>query len=214
MAQRTSLRSLTPATHILVLFLLAGLLLAGCKGGGPAGGTAPAISNPSPGTHAVIETDHGTIEFEFYEQDSPRSVENFRLLARRGYYDGLTFHRIIKGFMLQGGDPQGDGSGGESAWGGYYDEEIQRDSPLYRRNYQRGVVAMANAGPGTNNSQFFIMHQNYPLPAHYVIFGQVTKGIEVVDLLAETPTTRGPDRQMSRPTTPPVMRRVTIKTEP
>ncbi len=201
-----------PAGLVLTALWL-GCLLAGCgQGGTPP--KPPVIANPTPGTHAVLETDRGVIEFEFLEQDSPRSVENFRLLAKRGYFDGLTFHRIIKGFMIQGGDPKGDGTGGESAWGGTYDEEIVRESPLYRRNYQRGIVAMANAGPGTNNSQFFIMHKDYPLPPHYVIFGRVTKGIEVVDALAETPTTRGRDGQMSLPKTPPVMRKVTIKTLP
>jgi cyclophilin family peptidyl-prolyl cis-trans isomerase len=169
----------------------------------PAGGSA--------GTVAVIQTDKGVIEFEFYAEDSPQAVENFRLLAQRGYYDGLTFHRVVKGFMIQGGDPRGDGTGGESAWGGKFDDNIRRDSPLYRRNYLRGVVAMANAGPNTNTSQFFIMHKDYPLPPSYVIFGHVTKGIEVVDALAETPTQRGRDGQMSQPLTPPVMRKVTIR---
>lgn len=189
------------------------LFLAGCtkttvddrKTAGP-----PGIKS-SGGKHAVIETDKGVIEIEFYEQDSPKSVENFRLLAEKGYYHGLTFHRIIKGFMVQGGDPAGDGTGGESAWGGQFGEEIKRDSPLYRRNYVRGVVAMANAGPDTNGSQFFIMHQNYPLPPQYIIFGQVTKGIEVVDALAQTPTRRGRDGQMSEPLTPPKMLKVTIR---
>ncbi len=165
----------------------------------------------SSGTVAVIETDKGVIEFEFYAEDSPQAVENFRLLARRGYYDGLTFHRIVKGFMIQGGDPRGDGTGGESAWGGKFDDNIRRESPLYRRNYLRGIVAMANAGPNTNTSQFFIMHKDYPLPPSYVIFGHVTKGMEVVDALAEMPTQRGRDGQMSQPLAPPVMRKVTIR---
>jgi cyclophilin family peptidyl-prolyl cis-trans isomerase len=168
-------------------------------------------SGGSAGTVAVIETDKGVIEFEFYAEDSPQAVENFRLLAQRGYYNGLTFHRIVKGFMLQGGDPRGDGTGGESAWGGKFDDNIRRESPLYRRNYLRGIVAMANAGPNTNTSQFFIMHKDYPLPPSYVIFGHVTKGMEVVDALAETPTQRGRDGQMSQPLTPPVMRKVTIR---
>ena len=121
----------------------------------------------------MIETDKGTIELELFEKDAPKAVENFRLLAEHGYYDGLTFHRIVKGFMIQGGDPSGDGTGGESAWGGTFPDEIQRDSALYRRGYRRGVVAMANSGPNTNGSQFFIMHQDYQLPPNYVIFGNV-----------------------------------------
>ena len=142
--------------------------------------------------------------------DAPKAVENFRLLAEHGYYDGLTFHRIVKGFMIQGGDPAGDGSGGESAWGGLADE-IHRDSPLYKRGYQRGTIAMANAGPNTNGSQFFIMHQAYPLPLNYVIFAQVTKGMEVVDALAETPTRMGMDGALSQPLVPPVLHKVTIR---
>jgi cyclophilin family peptidyl-prolyl cis-trans isomerase len=167
----------------------------------------------SGGTHAVIETDKGEIEIAFFPDAAPKAVENFRLLAERGYYNGLTFHRIVKGFMIQGGDPKGDGTGGESAWGGTFADEIARESALYQRGagYKRGIVAMANAGPNTNTSQFFILHQDYPLPPAYVIFAKVTRGIEVVDTLAATPTKRGSDGGMSQPLTPPVIKRVTIK---
>jgi cyclophilin family peptidyl-prolyl cis-trans isomerase len=161
--------------------------------------------------HATLETDKGSIELEFLPTDAPKAVENFRLLAERGYYNNLTFHRIVRGFMIQGGDPSGDGTGGESAWGGTFEDEITPDSPTYSNGYRRGIVAMANAGPNTNGSQFFIMHQDYPLPPAYVIFARVTKGIEVVDALAETPTTRGPDGGMSQPLTPPRIKKVTIQ---
>ena len=159
----------------------------------------------------TMETDRGTIEIELLANDAPKAAENFRLLAERGYYDGLTFHRIVKGFMIQGGDPMGNGMGGQSAWGGPFADEIDRSSPLYRGGYKRGLVAMANSGPNTNTSQFFIMHQDYPLPPGYTIFGRVVKGIEVVDALAETPTRRGPDGGMSQPLTPPVMTKVRLK---
>ena len=96
---------------------------------------------------------------------SPTAVENFRLLAENGYYDGLTFHRVVEGFMIQGGDPRGDGTGGESAWGGTFEDDIDRSSALYRRGYRRGIVAMANAGPDTNGSQFFIMHGQFAAAA-------------------------------------------------
>ena len=173
---------------------------------------APAAGpQSSGGLHAVLETDKGAIEIEFLATDAPKAVENFRLLAERGYYNGLTFHRIVKGFMLQGGDPLGNGRGGESAWGGVFADEIQRNSPLYKGGYKRGLLAMANMGPNTNASQFFIMHQDYPLPPVYVIFGKVIRGLEVVDALADTPTTRGNDGGMSKPVTPPVIRKVTIK---
>jgi cyclophilin family peptidyl-prolyl cis-trans isomerase len=194
------------------LFALIALFhCSGCKKA-ESPGTAVATTNKSSGgRHAVIETDKGEIEFEFYTADSPKAVENFRLLAEKGYYNGLTFHRIVKGFMIQGGDPNGDGTGGESAWGGKFDDDIKRDSPIYRRNYMRGIVAMANAGPNTNGSQFFIMHQDHPLPPQYVIFGNVTRGMEAVDALAETPTLRGRDGGMSQPITPPVIKKVTIR---
>jgi cyclophilin family peptidyl-prolyl cis-trans isomerase len=161
--------------------------------------------------HGVIETDKGPIEIELLAGDAPKAVENFRLLAEHGYYDGLSFHRIVKGFMIQGGDPAGDGTGGESAWGAFFDDEIREDSALYRGGYRRGLIAMANAGPNTNGSQFFILHQDYPLPPRYVIFARVTSGMDVVDALASTPTTMGADGGMSRPLQPPIIKKVTIR---
>jgi cyclophilin family peptidyl-prolyl cis-trans isomerase len=161
--------------------------------------------------HGVIDTDKGPIEIEFLASDAPKAVENFRLLAEHGYYDGLTFHRIVKGFMIQGGDPNGDGTGGQSAWGDPFADEINRDSPLYRGGYARGLVAMANSGPDTNGSQFFILQQDYPLPPNYVIFARVTSGMATVDEIAETRTTLGADGEMSHPITPPVIRKITIR---
>ena len=178
-----------------------------------AGGGSATKALPPASIVAVLETDRGTIDIELLPGAAPKTVENFRLLAERGYYDGLTFHRIVKGFMIQGGDPQGDGRGGESAWGGKFDDEIVRDSPLYQRGagYQRGIVAMANAGPNTNGSQFFIIHRDHPMAPNYTIFGKVTQGMDVVDALAELPTQRGGDGGMSKPITPPVMRKVRLK---
>src|SRR3712207_6650812 len=96
---------------------------------------------------ARIETNKGTIRFELLEDESPKTAENFRLLAEKGFYDGVIFHRVIKGFMIQGGDPTGTGRGGQSAWGGKFDDEINRTSALYSGPYKAGTVAMANAGP-------------------------------------------------------------------
>jgi cyclophilin family peptidyl-prolyl cis-trans isomerase len=171
----------------------------------------PPGAKSSGGSRAVIETDKGTIEIELFQNEAPKAVENFRLLAEHGYYDGLTFHRIVSGFMIQGGDPAGDGTGGESAWGPPFADEIKEDSALYRGGYRRGLVAMANAGPDTNGSQFFILHQDYPLPPNYVIFARVTAGLDVVDAIANTPTTLGDDGAMSRPVSPLVIRKVTIR---
>lgn len=137
---------------------------------------------------AVIETNKGTIKFELLEQDAPKTTENFRLLADRNYYDGVIFHRVIKNFMIQGGDPLGEGYGGESAWGGRFDDEIDRTTDLYAGVYEKGTVAMANAGPNTNGSQFFIMHIDYPLPPSYTKFGKVIEGQDVVDSIAEVAT--------------------------
>jgi cyclophilin family peptidyl-prolyl cis-trans isomerase len=133
---------------------------------------------------AVIKTNKGTIRFELLESDAPKTTENFITLAERGYYDGIIFHRVIKGFMIQGGDPTGTGRGGEAAKGGRFNDEINSSSPVYKTGYKAGTVAMANAGPNTNGSQFFIMHADYPLPPSYTIFGRVLQGQDVVDAIA------------------------------
>ncbi|MFM8440912.1 MAG: peptidylprolyl isomerase [Acidobacteriota bacterium] len=155
---------------------------------------------------AVIETNKGTIKIELLESDAPKTTENFRLLAEKNYYDGVIFHRVIRGFMIQGGDPLGMGYGGESAWGGKFDDEINKTSDLYKGPYAKGTVAMANAGPNTNGSQFFIMHVDYPLPPAYTKFGKVIEGQEVVDAIAEVGTD-GNDK----PLEPVVMNRVHIE---
>jgi cyclophilin family peptidyl-prolyl cis-trans isomerase len=155
---------------------------------------------------AVIKTNLGTIRAELLETDAPKTTENFRLLAERGYYDGIIFHRVIKGFMIQGGDPLGQGYGGESAWGGKFNDEINPSSPLYQGPYKAGTLAMANSGPNTNGSQFFIMHVDYPLPPSYTKFGQVIKGQDVVNAIAETPTGRN-----DKPSSPVTMEKVTIE---
>ena len=155
---------------------------------------------------AVIETNKGTIKFELLEQDSPKTTENFRLLADKNYYDGVIFHRVIKNFMIQGGDPLGEGYGGESAWGGKFDDEIDRASDLYQGVYEKGTVAMANAGPNTNGSQFFIMHIDYPLPPSYTKFGRLIAGQEVVDEIANVGT-----NERDKPLDSVVMDRVYIE---
>ncbi len=192
------------------LLLLPALLLLSCRSSDAGNAVVPAGSHSSGGLHAVLDTDKGQIEIQFFASDSPKAVENFRLLAEHGYYNGLMFHRVVKGFMIQGGDPKGDGSGGESAWGGTFADDIKPDSDLYKAGYKRGIVAMANYGPNTNGSQFFIMHQDFALPPSYVIFGSVTKGLDVLDALASVPTVLGADGEMSKPVTPPVIRKVTI----
>jgi cyclophilin family peptidyl-prolyl cis-trans isomerase len=120
----------------------------------------------------TIKTEKGDIEIQLFEEDAPVAVSNFITLANDGFYDGIIFHRREEGFVIQGGDPLGKGYGGP----GYQFE----DEPVMRE-YTRGIVAMANAGPDTNGSQFFIMLDDVPLPPSYTIFGEVTKGMDVVD---------------------------------
>jgi cyclophilin family peptidyl-prolyl cis-trans isomerase len=155
---------------------------------------------------AVITTNKGTIKFELLEKESPKTTENFILLAERGYYNGVIFHRVIKNFMIQGGDPTGTGRGGESAWGGRFNDETKLSPDLYRNGYPAGTVAMANAGPNTNGSQFFIMHVDYQLPPNYTIFGKVIEGQDVVDAIATTQTDRS-----DRPVDEVKMESVTIE---
>ena len=155
---------------------------------------------------AVIQTNKGTIKVELLESDAPKTTENFITLAERGYYDGIIFHRVIKNFMIQGGDPTGTGRGGESAWGGRFNDEIDPRSPVYQTGYKAGTMAMANAGPNTNGSQFFIMHKDYGLPPSYTIFGRVTEGQDVVDAIATTRTGPG-----DRPVSEVKMEKVTIE---
>src|SRR6266550_2289049 len=159
-----------------------------------------------PNRTATVQTNKGTIRFELLESDAPKTTENFITLAERGYYDGVIFHRVIKGFMIQGGDPTGTGRGGESAWGGRFNDEIDAASALYQRGYKKGILAMANAGPNTNGSQFFIMHADYPLPPSYTIFGRVIDGLDVVDAIASTTTAPG-----DKPVSEVKMERVTIE---
>lgn len=133
---------------------------------------------------ATISTTKGDIQVELFTNDAPKAAENFASLAEKGFYDGVIFHRVIPGFMIQGGDPTGTGTGGP----GYrFEDELNPNTESAQRGYVRGTLAMANAGPNTNGSQFFIMHADYPLEYNYTIFGRVTAGIEVVDAIATVP---------------------------
>ena len=152
---------------------------------------APSTQSPTEITfknnmHMItLSTNFGDIQFTTYDADAPKTVKNFITLAQKGFYEKLTFHRVIKGFMIQGGDPSGNGTGGP----GYtFEDELNPATESYKNGYKRGVLAMANAGPNTNGSQFFIMHQDYPLPNSYSIFGKVVKGQEAVDAIASAPT--------------------------
>jgi peptidyl-prolyl cis-trans isomerase B (cyclophilin B) len=129
----------------------------------------------------TMTTNHGPIVFEMFDEDAPKTVDNFRTLSEKGYYDGLTFHRIIRDFMIQGGCPDGNGTGGP----GYeFEDEFNQHKVI------RGALAMANRGPNTNGSQFFIVTTEAApwLDGKHTVFGRVTSGMEVVDALEGLPT--------------------------
>ena len=163
----------------------------------------PAMNIDEKGNYsAVIETSLGSIEIELFTDIAPITVNNFVNLSNDGYYDNVIFHRVIKGFMIQGGDPSGTGHGEMGKYPGYEFEDELND-PM---QYEKGIVAMANRGPNTNGSQFFIMHVDYPLPYDYTIFGKVSNGIDVVDAIANVQT-----GDMDKPVDDVVINSVDIK---
>ena len=149
-------------------------------------------------SEATLHTNAGPITVEFFDDDAPKTVENFRKLASDGFYDGLTFHRVITDFMIQGGCPEGTGTGGP----GYTFEDEFNDNKVVR-----GALAMANAGPNTNGSQFFIVTTGEApwLDGKHTVFGQVTDGMDTVDAIEGTPTGAG-----DRPVEPQVIERVEL----
>ncbi|MDO8504893.1 MAG: peptidylprolyl isomerase [Candidatus Liptonbacteria bacterium] len=151
----------------------------------------------------TIKTNLGTIEFQTYDADAPKTVKNFTDLADKGFYNGVIFHRVIKDFMIQGGDPTGTGSGGP----GYtIAEELNPNAPSYKEGYKKGVVAMAKTpAPHSTGSQFFIMLGDTALPNEYTIFGKVVKGQEVVDAIGAVKTDSG-----DKPISPVTMESVTV----
>lgn len=151
---------------------------------------------------ATIKTNMGDIGIELFSDEAPKTVENFVELAKKEYYKGVIFHRVIDKFMIQGGDPTGTGRGGESAWGGKFKDEF---SPKLTFD-KPGLLAMANAGPGTNGSQFFItLAPTTWLNNHHTIFGKVVNGIDVVNAIGKTKT------KNDRPVTDVVMNKVVIE---
>jgi len=140
----------------------------------------------------ILKTNLGDIKIEFFEKDAPKTVANFIKLSSEGFYNGARFHRVIKGFMIQGGDPNSkdndwsnDGTGGS---GYQFEDELNPQTESYKAGYLKGTVAMANSGSDTNGSQFFIMLENYPLPRNYTIFGKVVEGQDVVDKIGNLKT--------------------------
>ena len=169
--------------------------------GAETGGASPArkqysappamVIDPSKHYTATINTTKGTMKAELYANEAPLTVNNFVFLSRDGFYNGIKFHRIVKGFMVQTGDPRGDGTGGPGYE--FKDEPVTRD-------YTRGTLAMANAGPNTNGSQFFIVQKDSPgLQKNYTIFGKLTEGFETLDAIANTPVGPAANGETSAP---------------
>jgi cyclophilin family peptidyl-prolyl cis-trans isomerase len=154
---------------------------------------------------AKFETTMGNFEIELYAKDVPKTVENFVGLANKKYYDGIIFHRVIDNFMIQGGDPTGTGMGGESFWGGKFEDEFK----MHLKHDEAGILSMANAGPNTNGSQFFITLVPTPhLDGRHSVFGKVIKGMDVVKAIGKVETARG-----DRPVEDVVMNSVSIVKE-
>ena len=162
----------------------------------------PAMTiDPSKQYTATIKTTMGEMTADLDAKDAPITVNNFVFLANQHFYDNVKFHRIIKGFMVQTGDPTGTGAGGP----GYR----FKDEPV-TQSYTRGTLAMANAGPNTNGSQFFIVHQDSPLPPNYTIFGKLVSGLDVLDKIASVPVTASGRGEQSVPTVDVRIESVTI----
>lgn len=157
-------------------------------------------------TVAIIQTNMGTIELELFADKTPKTVENFVGLANKGYYNGVLFHRVIDNFMIQGGDPTGTGRGGQSLWGGKFEDEFVPEL----KHDSEGILSMANAGPNTNGSQFFITLVPTPwLDGRHTVFGKVIKGMDVVKAIGKVPR-----NQQDRPLKDVVMEKVTIEKRP
>ncbi len=166
----------------------------------------PMEITPGATYQATLHTNKGDIVIDLFASEDPITVNNFVFLAQQGFYTNVPFHRVIKGFMIQTGDPTGTGRGGPGYR--FQDEKVTRD-------YTRGTVAMANAGPNTNGSQFFIVHGDLSgkLPPNYTIFGQVSKGMDVVDAIANVPVGMSPSGEQSAPTQPVTIQSVVISTQ-
>ena len=179
----------------------------------PAQTQTPQTAAPAPAArnrmHRItLATSFGDVAFETYDADAPKAVENFIALAKKGFYNGLTFHRIVKGFVIQRGDPKGNGSGGP----GYtFEDELNPDTESAKIGYRKGAVAMANSGPDTNGSQFFVTlaDLNNRLPHNYTIFGTVVSGQDAVDRMGGVRVDSG-----DKPIEPVLIKSVTVENTP
>jgi len=181
------------------------------------GGEKTAPMNP----HAIVETSMGIFEIELYPADAPKTAENFVKLAEKKYFDGMRVHRVAKGFVIQTGDDKSKdpakvnewGTGGTSIWGKKFADELNPNTPSYKAGYKKGVVAMANSGPNTNTSQFFVMLNDMDrMPKNYTIFGKVIKGMDVVEKIGQVDIIPGFGPTDGRPKVDVLLKKVTIRT--
>lgn len=186
----------------LLLIMILGVIMVGVIGSYFLKMKKTAKTNKAKKLTAILHTEKGDVTVSLNSDQTPITVNNFVSLAKKGFYNKTIFHRVIKGFMIQGGDPKGDGTGGP----GY-----KFDDEPFTGEYTRGTVAMANAGPNTNGSQFFIMHADNPLPKNYVIFGKVTKGLDVVDKIAESEVKQSFSGEISEPVKPVIILSIDVK---
>ena len=184
---------------ILMILVLAAVVIGGgywvLSDYGVIADNADMEQNNVNGSAALVETNYGNFKIAFYPDDAVKTVENFQTLVGKGYYNGLVFHRVIKNFMIQGGDPfckpdpvKDSGACGTGGPGYKFADELNPNTASAKAGYKKGVVAMANSGPNTNGSQFFVMVADVPLPYNYTIFGKVIEGQDVVDAIGLTPT--------------------------
>ena len=190
----------------LSIFLIVLLFSLGCKQS-QLNGKNNMLVSPDSILVAVMNTNMGTISIELLPDVAPMAVKNFVELSKQGYYDSLTFHRVIDNFMIQGGDPTATGQGGKSIYGGLFQDEFNQSFKFD----SAGILAMANAGPNTNGSQFFITLAATPwLNYHYTIFGKVIEGMDVVSNIGKVSTNPANDK----PLKPVIIEKMTIETRP
>jgi cyclophilin family peptidyl-prolyl cis-trans isomerase len=160
----------------------------------------------------TLDTSMGKIQLQLFDKDAPKTVQNFVCLSENGYYNNVKFHRVAHGFVIQAGDPTGTGSGGESIFGGKFEDELYADTASFKAGYIKGTLAMANSGPNTNGSQFFIMTADVPLAHNYTIFGKVISGLDVVTKIGAVPVTPGFGPEDGPPVTPIIIKSATVST--
>ena len=168
---------------------------------------------------AIVETSMGAFTVELYRSDAPKTVENFVKLTEKKYFDGMRVHRVAKGFVVQTGDDKSKdttkvkewGTGGQSVYGKDFEDELNPSTPSYKEGYKKGVLAMANKGPNTNSSQFFVCLADIGLPHKYTIFGKVIKGMDVVEKIGQVEIFPGMGPNDGRPKKDVVVKKVTMK---